>query len=142
MAPRPAPRSDCLGCPALPCPALFVTTNKERAPKGTGSDWKNCVQREMQQLIRKWKRVSRGCQSSVPDDNVFPYGRFCNMMSFKHSPEEILMYLLIDYFFHTLIYFLFLFYFCFVFTTMNECKHKILEAFVFYFFVFFFHFCF
>jgi hypothetical protein len=45
MAPHPAPRS---GCTALP---LFVTgnglhkeqavTGRERAPQGTGSDWKN-----------------------------------------------------------------------------------------------------
>jgi hypothetical protein len=48
MAPRPVPRS---GCPGRP--ALFVTTDRERAPQGTG-------------------------QSSVPDDDAFPYGRFCS----------------------------------------------------------------
>jgi len=41
MAPRPAPRNDCPGRPALPCPGLFVTTDRERAPQGTGNDWKN-----------------------------------------------------------------------------------------------------
>jgi len=50
MAPRPAPRS---GCPALPYLALFVTTDREQAPQGTG-------------------------QSSVPDDDAFPYGWFCS----------------------------------------------------------------
>jgi hypothetical protein len=55
MAPRPAPRSSCPGRPALPCPCpvLFVTTDRERAPQGTG-------------------------QSSVPNDDAFPYGRFCS----------------------------------------------------------------
>ncbi len=48
MAPRPAPRS---GCPGRP--ALFVTTDREQAPQGTG-------------------------QSSVPDDDAFPYGWFCS----------------------------------------------------------------
>ncbi len=38
--------------PRPPCPTLFVTTDKEQAPQGTG-------------------------QSSIPDDDVFPYGRFC-----------------------------------------------------------------
>ncbi len=51
MAPRPAPHSGCSSRPAPPCPALFVTTDKERAPQGTG-------------------------QSSVPDDDAFPYSRF------------------------------------------------------------------
>jgi len=41
MAPHPTPRSDSLGRPALPYPALFVTIDRERAPRGTGSDWKN-----------------------------------------------------------------------------------------------------
>jgi len=40
MAPRPAPRTGCHGRPALPCPALFVTTDRQ-TPQGTGSDWKN-----------------------------------------------------------------------------------------------------
>jgi hypothetical protein len=38
IAPRLAPRS---GCPGRP--TLFVTTDKERAPQGTGSDWKNLL---------------------------------------------------------------------------------------------------
>jgi len=29
MAPRLAPRSSCLSRPALPCPALFVTTYRQ-----------------------------------------------------------------------------------------------------------------
>jgi hypothetical protein len=43
MAPRLTPRSGCPGRPTLPCPcpALFVTTDREWAPQGTGSDWKN-----------------------------------------------------------------------------------------------------
>jgi hypothetical protein len=55
MAPRPTPRSGCPGRPALPypAPALFVTTDRERAPQGTG-------------------------QSSIPNDDAFPYGRFCS----------------------------------------------------------------
>jgi hypothetical protein len=36
-----------------PRPALFVTTDREQAPQGTG-------------------------QSSVPDDDAFPYGWFCS----------------------------------------------------------------
>jgi len=61
MAPRPAPRS---GCPALPYLALFVTTNREQAPQGTG-------------------------QSSVPDDDAFPYGCFCNRTSCHRQKDRL-----------------------------------------------------
>jgi len=36
MAPRPSQQ-----LPLPPCPALFVTTDRERAPQGMGSDWNN-----------------------------------------------------------------------------------------------------